>query len=228
MLTTNKEWFSLPSQIEEVDPIEEAKCFHYPMSLLLTQLHLGLNGAGYNLLPLKELSNRRAMQTPLQQDITDIAVLQLENMYRRKLDQDIEKKGEHASTYSRKQLTFMSIAMVLVWFFVFPMSVLTSSSFDTESVIGAAVFMTLIQGLLVWRLSQPILEKSNKNKYIGYSLFTCFAALLFKSPFLALVNVFAHFYTVSHLSPLYAKGGWNRSVVATRTVNMRKVLGFKK
>ncbi|MDD1779968.1 J domain-containing protein [Enterovibrio sp. ZSDZ35] len=227
MLTTNKTWFSPTSQIEENDPVEESKSFHYPMVLLLTQLHLGLSEADQNLLPLKELSNRRLKQTPLQQDITDIAVFQLQDMYQRKLDQDIEAKGEKAATYSKKRLTFLSVALFFAWIFVFPMSVLRLPTFEMGSVIVASVLMTIMQGLLIWQISRPINEKSNKNKYIGYSLFTYFAALLFKSPFLALVNVFTHFYTVSHLSPLYVNGGWNRIVVATRSINMRKVLGFK-
>ncbi|KXF83409.1 hypothetical protein [Enterovibrio coralii] len=228
MLTTNREWFTEPKLIQENDPVDEAKPFHYPMLLLLTQLHLGLSEEGYDLSPLKELANRREKQTALQRDVTDVAVTQLENVYQNRLEQDIEVKGGKAATYSKKRLVFLSIAMFLVWIFIFPWSVLSFPDATFEQVFRSSVFMTVIQGLLIWQISRPIIEKSNKNKYIGYSLFTYFAALIFKAPFIALVNVFSHLYLASSLPPLYAKGGWNRAVVATRKINMRKVLGFKK
>ncbi|KKD60103.1 hypothetical protein RN22_12320 [Grimontia sp. AD028] len=227
MITTNRAWFAPPEEFEEHSPEDEAKDFHYPMCILLTQLHLGLEGDGYNMASLKALADRRKKQTELQRETTDVAVEFLDEMYRQKLEKDIAEKGEKAATYSKTKLKFLSFVFFAAWVFVFPMTVMAGFDVSQETLGGMVIFLFITHSLLAWQVSRPIITKGNRKKYLFYSVFTLLAAIIFRSVFLAFVNVITHYMTANGLNDLYSRGGWDRKVVARREINMRKVLGFK-
>ncbi|WP_325894775.1 DnaJ domain-containing protein [Grimontia sp. NTOU-MAR1] len=227
MITNNREWFAPPEEFEEHSPEDEAKDFHYPMCILLTQLHLGLEGDGYNMASLKVLADRRQKQTELQQDTTDVAVEYLDGMYRQKLEKDISEKGEKAATYSKTKLKFLSFAFFAAWVFVFPMTVMRGLEVSEETLGVMTIFLFITHSLLAWQVSRPIITKGNRKKYLFYSIFTLLAAMIFRSVFLAFINVITHYLTANGLNDLYSRGGWDRKVVARREINMRKVLGFR-
>ncbi|USH04453.1 J domain-containing protein [Grimontia kaedaensis] len=227
MITTNQEWFTPPEEFEEHSPEDEAKDFHYPMCILLTQLHLGLEGDGYSMASLKALADRRKKQTELQQETTDVAVEFLDEMYRQQLEKDIVEKGEKAATYSKTKLKFLSFVFFSAWVFVFPMTVMAGFDVSEETLGGMVIFLFITHSLLAWQVSRPIITKGNRKKYLFYSVFTLLAAMIFRSIFLAFVNVITHYMTANGLNDLYSRGGWDRKVVARREINMRKVLGFK-
>ncbi|MGF1865902.1 J domain-containing protein [Enterovibrio norvegicus] len=232
MLTNNREWFTSPAELAENSPIDEAKAFHYPMCNLLTQLHLGLDEKGYDLSPVKMLSDARKGQTSLQQVTTDIAIAQLDAMYQRQLDKDLAEKGKDIPTFSRGKLKWLVFFFLLAWLAVFPATLqdVEFSSFATKQEMAMELLMIgmfAINASVVWQISRPMLSNANKKKYAIYAMFTFVAALFLKSFFLAAVNIFAHFFSASGLSKLYANGKWEKKVVKEKAINLRAILGFK-
>ncbi|MBE1275449.1 DnaJ domain-containing protein [Enterovibrio baiacu] len=232
MLTNNREWFTSPAELAENSPSDEAKMFHYPMCNLLTQLHLGLDDKGYDLSPLKALVDCRKGQTALQQEVTDIAVTQLDAMYQRHLDNDLVEKGRGIPMFSRGKLKWLVCLFAFAWFMVF-FATLQKFDFTPEEKnieIAVGVLMAMVFAIhtsLVWQVSRPMLSNSNKKKYAIYATLTVLAAMFVKSSFLAMVNLIAHFFSASGLSKLYVNGMWEKKVVKRKRVNLRAVLGFK-
>ncbi|NGO00231.1 J domain-containing protein [Grimontia sp. S25] len=227
MITTNMAWFAPPQEFEQHSPSKEAEDFHYPICILLTQLHLGLNGNGYNTSSLKALADRRPKQTKLQQQTTDVAVAYLEEMYQTQLEKDLATKGKHAASYSRFSLKAISLVLFVSSLIIFPNVSAQGAYLDKNSLYGAISAFLFGQIYLAWKVSRPMILNDDRKKYFIYAALTCVVALVSRSLFLAFVNLIANYSAANGLSEIYGRGGWNKTVVKSGKVNLRKVLGFK-
>ncbi|NAW88681.1 J domain-containing protein [Photobacterium halotolerans] len=232
MLTRDKDWFMSPAEMAEFSPADEAKNFHYPMYHLLTQLHLGLGDKGYDLSALEMFTHRRALQTDLQRETTDVAIAHLEVMYQHRLEQDIQHKGKKAATFSKTNLQWMLVVFCTAWLFSFPSTFGQIGKQDIFQLSASAkefakIFFIPLFIYLVWKISSQIIERDNKCKFVLYSGFMLWIAQISQSLFCAIVTMVTLFSTTRGLTDLLATGGWEKKVVKSRRVNLRQVLGFK-
>ncbi|KDM92303.1 J domain-containing protein [Photobacterium galatheae] len=233
LLTKDKAWFIPPAEMADYSPVDEAKNFHYPMYHLLTQLHLGLGDKGYDLTSLKMFTHRRELQTELQRETTDVAIAHLEGMYQRRLEHDIQVKGKKAATFSKTQLLCLLVVFCTAWLFSFPS---TFGEVGKQEVFHlshagksfAKLFFIPLFVYLLWRISSAMIEKGNKYKFLIYSVFVLWVAQMSQSLFCALVTLVTLFSTIWGLTDLLANKGWEKKVVTSRKVNLRKILGLKK
>ncbi|GAB6260284.1 J domain-containing protein [Photobacterium sp. R1] len=232
LLTKDKAWFIPPAEMADYSPVDEAKNFHYPMYHLLTQLHLGLGEKGYDLSSLKMFSHRRELQTDLQRETTDVAIAHLEAMYQRRLEQDIQVKGKKAVAFSKINLLCLLVVFCTAWLFSFPS---TFGELGKQDIFHlshsgrsfAKLFFTPLFVYLLWQISSAMIEKRNKYKFVLYSGAVLWVAQSSQSLFCAIVTIVTLFSTTYGLTDLLANGGWEKRVVKSRIVNLRKVLGLK-
>lgn len=221
-LTTNKEWFSKPEELYDVSPEKEAKPFYFPMSILLTHLHLGLNKDGYEFEQLKELYRKRKLQSELQQATTDIAVLELERMYQGQLEKDISSKK--AITRFSKSRNIWSLVFVMTVPFIFG-GLEVALDLNGFGALGILVFFI---ANFAWskKAAKGMTPGISKKTMFGY-IYVLLALTVFHGTFF-FAHLFALFYCTRNISPLYANGSWEGNVLKSQKVDMLKILGAPK
>ncbi len=219
-ITTNPEWFTPVEELYDITPAKEARAFHFPMAILLTHLHCGINEKGYDFKQLKSLYTHKKLQTKLQRNISNIAVTELESMYQKKLDHDIQSGT--ATVKSNKRLSITLLTLLIVQF---PLSIFIDVQFDLDGLFTGIGMLIFLIGEVIWcvYIAKGMTSVVNKVTTFGY----IYTMLILSSLFgpLLLVHLISLFACTGNLSPLYVNGGWEKKIIQSRKVNMRKVLG---
>ncbi|MEI8632639.1 hypothetical protein P4S72_12945 [Vibrio sp. PP-XX7] len=126
----------------------KAAAFHFPMFYILAQLKQGMSPKGYNVAPLTALSQQREEQTQHQQQVTDLALSELENLYQQHLDEDIARKK--VKSFQKVRLKCHFLGMILLW-----MLCMTTAS------VGHGLSFSHNSGILSFFSSLPALYHSS-------------------------------------------------------------------
>ena len=221
LLTTDKEWLKKPDYFYDIEPVEQARTFHFPMGVLISNLYADWNTSGYDLTQLKMLVHRRKAQSELQNMTTDIAVLELERKYQHRLETELSQGvAEIKSDKMKCVLLFLSILLS------FPIAYVFYDYLKIEAPIAVGVVLFIVSEILFGvYISKGILPCNRKSTF-GYIYGTLGAVVIFRNPIFFIVHIIGLAISLGRLSPLYINGGWSRKIFKKKRVNLRKILGF--
>jgi hypothetical protein len=227
MITTESDAYENPATIAAVKPVKEAEHFHFPIFFLLTQLHHGTAKTAYNLEPLKAFSEFRHLQTEPQQQVTDVALSELEHMYQQHLDEELTSGT--IQSYSKNGLRGACLLMIVSWILIPFMAVAGKhASVDTTWIgLGMLSFFVASQALLTGMIARYIPRKRGRIKYITGICASLLIAAVMQTFLILGVNLYLHFSMISRLPGLYINGRWEKKIVKMRKINLRRILGFK-
>ncbi|WP_070970670.1 DnaJ domain-containing protein [Vibrio sonorensis] len=216
-LTTNKDWFTPSNQLVNVKPEDDAKAFHFPMCILLSQLHLGINQQGDDITELRALFKRREEQSGEQQVATDIAISALEEMYQDKLDYDLangvakitSSKWRAFSTYILGNLALVPIIGFL----------------DTSNPFLIFGWLIAVFVLTARTISKGLPASYNKSNVYTFPLAYLFFGTITGLTFLSMCFFLSLLYYLSRMSKLYVNNGWARKIIKGKKVDLDRILG---
>ncbi|SHO57095.1 J domain-containing protein [Vibrio quintilis] len=224
MLLKETEHFNPPEEIAGIIPEKEARIFHYPMFYIITQLQHGISPDGYDISPLRPLIKHLNELDDCRQQVSNLALGELEYLYQQHLDLDLD--SQNIKSYSKRRLKYYFLLLVMCWLFntfsvVFQIPDGMTSAFGYSPMLAGVLLA--YECFITWRVTQYLFMRSSQLYYIGFIFMTLLAAGIFNMKWFIIMNLLIHFFFIYNLSPLRVNGFWEKRIIRREKVDLKKI-----
>ncbi|MZI95729.1 DnaJ domain-containing protein [Vibrio sp. CAIM 722] len=224
-ITSHVHELPTPDEFSDTVPDKEAKPFTYPANYLLSILFTGWRPEGYDIYPLEYFERNRNEQTEEEQQAADIALVHLNNLHQKELNQALNNK-KSVKTFSRGQVGLFALAFIALWFYVFDYPI------SNEAVRFSALWCfdvgitTIAQLGLSLRIMQIVPSTKKRKVYLGFTWGLYLVAIGLGSFWVAVATCVIHVGRIWMTRVIFSRGRWAKKVIKDQQVNIGKYLGI--